>query len=99
MLSLIHVNKPVRKRAARYMRGVLAAWACATASLGLFGCGFTTQGSPYRELGASGQNIVLDDVRAILSNADLTTDQKRTELRNLGLTDEDLLDALLSSGA
>lgn len=59
------------------------------------GCGLRVQDSPYREFGADGQAIVFDDIRTIINDSALTTDQKRRELRSLGIVDEDLLDVLL----
>lgn len=89
----------LRKRRIRPMevalRGLIVAGFALSA---LTGCGFNAQGSSAREVGPNGEAILLDDIRTILSNTDLTTAQKRTELRGLGLTDEDLIDALLSSG-
>lgn len=39
--------------------------------------------------------VRLDAVMQILEDDDLTEDQKRQELRNLGITDEDLIDVLI----
>ena len=47
-------------------------------------------------LAADGHAILLDDVKAIVNNNDLTDDDKRAQLRDLGLNDEKLIDALLT---
>ncbi|HOB76307.1 MAG TPA: hypothetical protein PKG54_17490 [Phycisphaerae bacterium] len=39
--------------------------------------------------------IRLEAITRILDNPELTEDQKRQELRNLGITDEDLIDVLI----
>ena len=60
-------------------------------------CG-TNLATPYsnRLYGADGQSFVLEDIQAVVNNQHLTDDQKRSELRNLGIEDEDLIDALLT---
>ena len=47
------------------------------------------------ETGEDGQVYVLDDLRDIAADTDLTIDEKRDAFRNLGIEDEDLIDALL----
>ena len=44
-----------------------------------------------------GQCILLDDIQLILNDTSKNTDEKRDALRNLGIEDEKLIDALLSS--
>ena len=51
---------------------------------------------PHSLLGADGRAIVLDDLEAIVDDDDLTDDEKRSQLRELGLQDEELIDALLT---
>ena len=51
---------------------------------------------PNRVVGADGQHPVLEDVEAIVRNPDLAEDQKRSQLRDLGLEDEELIEALLT---
>ena len=51
---------------------------------------------PEAYIGADGQEIVLDKVSEIVSDAGLDEDEKRQELRDLGIEDEDLIDALLA---
>ena len=52
---------------------------------------------PDAVVGADGQEIVLDNVREILDDDSLDTDARRQALRDLGIEDEDLIDALLAS--
>ena len=59
------------------------------------GTGMVSQ-FPNRLIGADGQLIVREDVEAITSDSDLTDDERREALRNLGLEDETLIDALIS---
>ena len=67
------------------------------AALLLAGCGTTLQAEfANRLIGADGQTIVLDDIRAIVDDPSLTADQKRTRLRELGIADETLINALLT---
>lgn len=68
--------------------------------LSLGGCGLNVsneQAARYRELGADGEALVLDDLLAVAEDPDLSDDQKRSELRRMGLTDEDVIDALLAA--
>jgi hypothetical protein len=52
--------------------------------------------SPNRLYGAEGQSFVLEDIGAIVNDRHLTDDQKRSQLRDLGIEDEDLIEALLT---
>ena len=52
---------------------------------------------PEAFVGADGQGILRDDIRAIVIDANLDEDAKRQALRDLGIEDEDLLDAFLST--
>lgn len=62
----------------------------------LAGCGVGLQPEyPNRITDAEGQTIVLDDIEAIVNHATLTEAEKRDRLRDLGLEDEELIDALL----
>lgn len=64
------------------------------------GCGLSAtneQAARYREPGADGEALVLDDLLAVADDPDLSDDQKRTELRRMGLADEDVIDALLAA--
>lgn len=64
---------------------------------GLVGaCGGAATEYPNRMIGANGEEIVLDDIEAIIDDDELTDDQKREELRSLGIGDELLIDALLT---
>ena len=61
------------------------------------GCGTTiTTDLPNRLYGADGQPIVLDEIESIVRDPDLDDDEKRAQLRDLGLEDEELITALLS---
>ena len=64
---------------------------------GLAGCesGATTT-FPNQLVAADGPPIVLDDVEAIVNDTDLSDDEKREQLRELGIEDEELIDALLT---
>ena len=66
------------------------------------GCGFAIGSSipsGHRELGQEGQLLVLGDLEAIANDPELTDDQKRSRLRDLGLRDEDVIDALLAEAS
>jgi len=47
---------------------------------------------------ANGATIYLDDANAIVNDPQLTEDQKRQGLQDLGITDPDIIDLLLSTG-
>ncbi len=80
----------VRRRGRRNGRlaGVILA-----GCVGLCGCQ-----PPFNDVleGANGVQIRLTAVDKILNNPDLTEEEKRQALRDLGITDEDLIDALLN---
>lgn len=66
---------------------------------GVAGCGTLTARRvdfPTAETGEEGQVYVLDDLRDIATDPDLTEDEKREAFRDLGIEDEDLIDALLT---
>ncbi|MCK4660785.1 MAG: hypothetical protein KAV82_14795 [Phycisphaerae bacterium] len=58
----------------------------------------TYQRSDFPEalVGADGQDVVLSDVVEIVDNANLDEEAKREAIRELGIEDEDLIDALLA---
>jgi len=61
------------------------------------GCGSGAPATfPHQLLAADGHAILLDDVKVIVNNNDLTDDDKRAQLRELGIEDEELIDALLT---
>ncbi|HRX85296.1 MAG TPA: hypothetical protein P5572_09790 [Phycisphaerae bacterium] len=65
----------------------------------LGGCGvFSARNPDFRnaETGEDGQIYVLDDLEAIANDTTLTDDEKRQAFRDLGIEDEDLIDALLT---
>ena len=64
---------------------------------GLAGCGSGAPTTfPNQLVTADGRAILLDEVKAIVNNNDLTDDEKRAQLRELGIEDEKLIDALLT---
>jgi len=51
---------------------------------------------PYEDvLTDNGQQIRLSEITAIVTDANLTEDEKKAELRKLGIEDEDLIDLLI----
>ena len=75
--------------------------ACLACAL-IAGCGVSVGASipsEHRESGQEGQLLVLDDLEAIANDSGLTDDQKRARLRDLGLRDEDVIDALLAEAS
>jgi hypothetical protein len=70
----------------------------AVATFALGGCGIPAQTDfPNALTGPDGEAILFDDVSEILSDPDLTDDEKRDALRLLGLEDEKLIDALIAA--
>ncbi len=66
------------------------------AALAATGCGTgSVTDFPHRLVGADGQEFVLEDLEEIANHATLTSEQKRERFRDLGIEDEDLIDALL----
>ena len=62
------------------------------------GCGILVLRNPdfkNAETGENGQVYVLDDLEAIADDPDLTEDEKREQYNELGIEDNDLIDALL----
>ena len=61
------------------------------------GCGSGAATSfPNQLISADGRPILLDDIEAVVNNNDLSDDEKRSQLRELGVEDEELIDALLT---
>lgn len=90
MLAMNH-PRPIRLHAAFAFRAALLGIACS-----LSACGVANTNFPNRLIGSHGEEIVLDDVEAIVNDDELTDDEKRDELRDLGIEDELLIDALLT---
>lgn len=68
----------------------------AVITIALGGCGFSPVTEfPNALLGADGQPLILDDLKAIADDPDLTVDDKRDTFRDLGIEDEKLIEALL----
>jgi len=64
---------------------------------GLAGCGSgATTTFPNQLVDADGKPVVLDDIEAIVNDTALSEDEKRVQLRELGIEDEQLIDALLT---
>ena len=62
----------------------------------LSGCGtIPPTDFPNRLVGAEGQMFVLEDLEEIAADPDLSDDQKRQAFRDLGIEDEELINALL----
>lgn len=61
------------------------------------GCGVSpTTDFPNSLRNTNGQVIVVEDVQDIVNDPDLSDDDKRAALRNLGLQDDALIGALLA---
>lgn len=76
-----------------YLRLGMAALALAA----VCGCGVVTlerENFPAAAIGAEGERFFYDDIQAIQDDATLSAEAKREALRDLGIEDEDLLDAL-----
>lgn len=66
--------------------------------LGLSGCGSvvaTNDVFPERLRGADGQVFFFEDLQDIAADTELTDEEKRQALRELGIEDPDLIDAFL----
>ena len=76
---------------------VHAAIVIAVVGLACSGCG-TGIGRefPNRLISGEGQLIVLEDIEAVVDDPDLSDDEKRSRLEELGIQDVDLLEALLA---
>ena len=70
----------------------------ALATFALCGCGVPARTDfPNAITGPNGEAILFDDVSDILADPDLSVDEKREALRELGLEDERLIDALVEA--
>ncbi|MBI1826603.1 MAG: hypothetical protein HY287_16495 [Planctomycetes bacterium] len=78
---------------------VPAKWLVVAGMAFLFGCGtvVTQPDFPACIHNAAGDCILLDDVEPILNDSSLTADQKRAKLRELGIEDEQLINALINA--
>jgi len=85
-------------KANSWLRGL----ACLAVLASLFaptGCGVLAAGRtdfPAQAEGTDGQDLFVEDVEAIVYDPQLSTDEQREALRELGIEDEDLLDVLLT---
>lgn len=69
----------------------------AVVAVALGGCGgIMATDYPERLIGAEGQEFFLEELAGIADNENLTDDEKREQFRELGIRDEELIDALLS---
>jgi hypothetical protein len=76
-----------------YLRLGIAALVLAAVS----GCALVTlerEKFPAAAIGAEGERLFYDDIQAIQNDASLSAEAQREALRDLGIEDEDLLDAL-----
>lgn len=80
------------RRVRTLLRQVIA---LAMGTVVICGCGVAQTDFPQRLMGADGQLFTLDDLEAIANNARLTDEEKREAFRDLGIEDEELIDALL----
>jgi len=68
------------------------------ALLGLaWGCGTQRTSFPNQLHAADGTPIRFEDLQAIVTDNQLTDDEKRQQMRDLGIEDEQLIDALLGT--
>ncbi len=82
------------RRTAKTVAQIIIAFAVAACGNG---CGAVNPaGFPNQVVGAEGRPLVLDEIEAIVQDNALTDEEKREELRGLGLEDEKLIEALLS---
>ena len=64
---------------------------------GITGCGSGAPTTfPNQLVDAEGVPILLDDIEATVNDSNLNEDEKRAQLRELGIEDEELIDALLT---
>lgn len=90
MLPTVKHNTPTRTGR------ILVACCCAVVWIS-GGCGFSVSTDfAGRLMGAGGETIVAEDVNAIVADPNLSDDEKRAALRDLGIEDEKLIDALLT---
>ncbi len=85
----------IDRRQSRVARSLLTVALCA---LGLGGCGVIAQERtvfPDEVVGPEGQRITVAQIDAIIDDDELTSDQRETALRELGLEDERLIAILL----
>lgn len=69
----------------------------AVALLAWSGCGTAiTRNYSNRIIGADGQVITLDPIQRIVDDPNLDDDGRRQHLRDLGIEDEELIEALLA---
>jgi len=63
----------------------------------LSGCGLSLNETEYpnRLIGANGQLFTVEDLEDIANDPDLSEDEKRDAFEELGIEDQDLIDALL----
>jgi len=84
----------VKRAVCRARRVTVAAWA-----LILPGCGIVAPAEPdfsaTVERGANEQPLLLDDILAITGSM-MTPDEQRQALRDMGIEDEDLIEALVA---
>jgi hypothetical protein len=62
--------------------------------MGIAGCGFSA--FPFALRASDGSFITVEQLDAIVSDPDLTTDEIRRQFRDMGIEDEDVIDAWLA---
>ena len=73
----------------------VSTWLAATVVV-FAGCGFSPQTDFSHALrGVDGQPLLLEDLEVIANDPDRTADEKREAFRELGIEDEQLIEALL----
>jgi hypothetical protein len=83
------------RRAGSSTRRRILPWAFVASAISLAGCRATVTTFPHQLRDSAGNPILLDDVEAVVAS-DATDDEKRQQLRDLGIEDEELIDALLT---
>lgn len=80
------------------MRSALVLLCLALLCVAPSGCGVTGPTEyPNALTNSDGEPIYFDDISDILSDTDLSDDEMKEALRDLGIEDEDLIDALVDS--
>ena len=79
------------------MRITLARFVLAVSAMTLAGCGALPPGDfPNQAIGVAGRPLVLEEIEQIVSDPNLGDEEKRLQLRELGIEDEKLIEALLT---
>lgn len=94
------INGPSTFLVMPYLRGVVSLVVAITITLCIALCtscgSMATTSFSNKLLNPTGQPILLDDITLITQDSSLTDEEKRAQLRILGILDEKLIDALLT---